>query len=133
MRIKVKTVNATQPKFTWFATKITSTEVMIQVIFQDPLYISCDGDLLDRLEITILPPALPYFKSLATGAFTENSLRTVFKKLPPQVILGQAIVVVSKATDGLESLGKYSVVSNVLIQLTVSGSMQQMWSMINAQ
>ncbi len=132
LHIKVKSLNSTQPKFYWYATNITSTEIMIQVVFQDPLYISSDG-LFDSLVITVLPPTLPYLKSLVSGALIENPLQTVVKYLPPQVIIGQTTIEVSKATNGVEALGKYSVITNVAIQLTVSGSMQQMWSMINAQ
>ena len=94
---------------------------MIQIVFQDPLYIS--NEAIDKLSITILPAALPYFKSLDSGALTSHPLRTEIKNLPPQVILGQAVIEVSKAADGVEGLGKYSVLSNVVIQLAVSGSM----------
>ena len=61
----------------------------MQLVFQDPLYISSDG-IFDSLIIAVLPPALPYFKSLASGAFIEEPLQTVVKMLPPQVIIGQA-------------------------------------------
>jgi hypothetical protein len=41
--------------------------------------------------ITILPPAIQYMRSLATGLLTENLLRTEIRDVPPQVILGAAI------------------------------------------
>jgi hypothetical protein len=105
---------------------------MIQLVFENPLYISNDIHLVDKLLITILPPALRYFKSLASGALTENPLGTYSRKLPPQVILGKTIDAVSKAAESMEGLGKYSILSNVAIQLAVSGSIGQMWSMVNA-
>ena len=38
----------------------------------------------------------------------------------------------SDASVGMENLGKYSALTNGAIQLAVSGSMAQMWSMVNA-
>ena len=38
----------------------------------------------------------------------------------------------SDASAGMENLGKYSALVNGAIQLAVSGSMAQMWSMVNA-
>ncbi len=62
---------------------------------------------------------------------TEKPLQTVIRDLPPQAILGRAIVSVSLAADSMEGLGKYSTLANFAIQLAVSGSMAQMWSMVN--
>jgi hypothetical protein len=56
---------------------------MIQLVFEDPLYISNDIHLVDIIKITILPPALRYFKSLASGALTENPLGAYSRNLPP--------------------------------------------------
>ena len=132
LRIEVKSENTTQPKFSWYAKQITTTEIMIQLVFQDPLYISNDPKYLDSLVITILPPALKYFTSLASGLLTENPLGNFTRILPPQCVLGTAIQVVSSASDGMENLGKYGALANGSIQLGVSGSMAQMWSMVNA-
>ena len=38
--IRIKSENITLPKFTWYAETIKSTEIVIQLVFQDPLYIS---------------------------------------------------------------------------------------------
>ena len=38
--ITIKSANITLPKFTWYAKTIKSTEILIQLVFQDPLYIS---------------------------------------------------------------------------------------------
>ncbi len=51
--------------------------------------------------------------------------------MPSQVILGKAIEAVSMAADSMEGLGKYSALTNFAIQIVVSGSMAQMWSMVN--
>ncbi len=51
--------------------------------------------------------------------------------MPSQVILGKAIEAVGMAADSIEGLGKYSALTNFAIQLSVSGSMAQMWSMVN--
>ena len=109
--------------FSWHATNITSTKILIQIVFQDPLYISNEPGVLDRLIITILPPALVYMKSLATGAMTENPLRTFSSNLPPQVILGTAIEAAAAASDSLKNVGQSSTVSNVVLQIVLSSSM----------
>jgi hypothetical protein len=56
---------------------------LIQVVLQDPLYISTEPGVLDELIVTIKPPALMYMRSLATGAVTEDPLRTVIQEFPP--------------------------------------------------
>ena len=48
------------------------------------------------------------------------------------MILGEAIEAVSKAAESLDGLGKYGILANIAIQLAVSGSIAQMWSMVNA-
>ncbi len=66
-------------------------EIIIQVVLQDPLYISTDPVVLDKLIITIRQSALVYMRSLDTGAMTEDPLRTVSREFPPQNILGATI------------------------------------------
>ena len=102
--------------FSWHATNITSTLINIQLEFQDPLYISTSPGVLDKLQIQILPPALMYMISLATGAMTEDALRAVSKELPPQVILGATIEAVEEAAVIL----KDSSLSNIIVQLVLS-------------
>jgi hypothetical protein len=93
------------------------------LVFEDPLYISKNPGSLDKLVITILPPALKYFKTLATGALTDHPLRTDIRNLPPQVILGKAIESAQVASDSLKNFGQSSVIGNVIVQILLSGSM----------
>jgi hypothetical protein len=72
-------------------------------------------------------------RSLATGAMTEDPLRTVSREFPPQNILGSTIETFEQASVSLEDTGKSLSVSNVAVQMVLSGSMAQMWSMVNAQ
>ena len=116
LSLTIKSENTTVPVFSWHATNITSTLIKIQLEFQDPLYISTSPGVLDKLQIQILPPALVYMRSLATGAMTENALRAVSKELPPQVILGATIEAVEEATVIL----KDSSLSNIIVQLVLS-------------
>ncbi len=99
--------------FSWHATSITSMEIMIQVVLQDPLYISIYPGVLDKLIITINPDALVYMRSLATGVMTENPLRTVSRDFPPQVILGSIIESVEKASIIVKDGGKFSNLANL--------------------
>jgi len=71
-----------EPKFTWFAKNITNTSIEMQLVFEEPLSISDDHSSVDLLEITVLPPALRYFKTSAYGALTKNPLETLTLKLP---------------------------------------------------
>ncbi len=92
----------------------------MQLEFQDPLYISNSPEVLDKLEIQILPPALTYMISLATGAMTEDALRAVSKNLPPQVILGAKIEAVEEATVVLKDSAQSSILSNIIVQIVLS-------------
>ena len=74
LRIEVKSENTTRVKVSWFAKNITSTKIEMQLVFEDPLSISNDRSSRDMLVITVLPPALRYFKTLASGALTKNPL-----------------------------------------------------------
>ena len=74
LRIEVKSENTTRVKVSWFAKNITSTKIEMQLFFEDPLSISNDRSSRDMLVITVLPPALRYFKTLASGALTKNPL-----------------------------------------------------------
>jgi len=47
------------------------------------------------------------------------------------MILGPTTAAVGMAAESMEGLGKYSTLANFAIQLLVSGSMAQMWSMVN--
>jgi hypothetical protein len=92
----------------------------MQLEFQDPLYISNSPGVFDKLEIQILPPALTYMISLATGTMTEDALRTVSKELPPQVILGAKIEAVEEATVILKDFAQSSSLSNIIVQIVLS-------------
>jgi hypothetical protein len=72
-------------------------------------------------------------RSLATGAMTENPLRTVSREFPPQNIIGVTIETFEQVSVSLQDTGKSLSVSNVAVQMVLSGSMAQMWSMVNAQ
>jgi hypothetical protein len=37
--------------FNWYAFNITSTQIMVQIVFQDPLYISTYPGVLDKIKI----------------------------------------------------------------------------------
>ena len=102
--------------FSWRTTNITSTLIKIQLEFQDPLYISISPGVLDKLQIQILPPALMYMRSLATGSMTENALRAVSKELQPQVILGATI----KAAEEAANISKDLSLSNIIVQIVLS-------------
>ncbi len=101
--------------FSWHAANITSTQIMIQLEFQDPLFISTLAGVLDKLIVQILPPALMYMRSIATGAITEDPLRTLSIKLPPQVIAGRAIEIVETSAFILKNVGQTSSVSNFVV------------------
>ena len=123
LNLTIKSENTTEAVFTWHATSITSTQIMIQLEFQDPLFISTSAGVLDKLIIQILPPALKYMRSLATEAMTEDPLRTVSRELPPQVILGAAVETVQASSDILKNFGQSSSVANIAVQIVLSGSM----------
>ncbi len=59
--IEVRSENTTKHKFYWYAKNITLTEILVQLSFENPLYVSSDPKSLDRLVITVRPPALRYF------------------------------------------------------------------------
>ncbi len=120
LRLTIKSENTTVPVFSWRSTNITSTLVKIQLEFQDPLYISTSLGVLDKLQIQILPPALKYLISLATGLMTENALRAVIRELPPQVILGATIEVVEENTVLLKDVAQSSSLSNIVVQIVLS-------------
>ncbi len=119
--------------FSWHATRITSVEILIQVVFQDPLYISNDPLVLDKLIIAIHPAALVYMRSISTGMMTENPLRTVIREFPPQIIFGATIEAVEQASVVMKDAGKSLTATNVIVQIMLSGSMTKMWSMVNAE
>ena len=55
------------------------------------------------------------FMRSATGAMTEDPLRTVSRNLPPQVIPGRTIDIVEEATKILSDVGKSSIGSNIVV------------------
>lgn len=57
----MKSENTTIQKFYWYAKNITLTEILVQISFENPLYVSSDPESLDRLVISVRPPALRYF------------------------------------------------------------------------
>ena len=123
LKLTIKSENTTAAVFSWHASNITSTQIRIQLEFQDPLFISTSAGVLDKLIIQILPPALKYMRSLATEAMTEDPLRTVSRELPPQVILGAAVETVMASSDILKDFGQSSSVTNIAVQIVLSGSM----------
>jgi hypothetical protein len=129
----IKSENTTTPVFSWHATRITSVEILIQVVLQDPLYISNDRLELDKLIITIHPAALVYMRSISTGMMTEDPLRTVMREFPPQIIIGAIIEAVEQASVVMKDAGKSLTGANVIVQIMLSGSMTKMWSMVNAE
>ena len=71
-------------------------------------------------------------KSLANGALAENPLRTVFKDLPPQVIFGAAIESAQTVSSILKNFGLSSSAGNIVAKMVLSGSLGQMWTMVNS-
>jgi hypothetical protein len=57
-------VNSTMLNFTWQTTNITDTEILIQLRFMHPEYVSSDSVYLDSLNITMLESQLKAFVSL---------------------------------------------------------------------
>ncbi len=119
--------------FSWHAKSITSVEILIQVVLRDPLYISTNPLVLDELIITIRPAALVYMRSIATDMMTEDPLRTVIRDFPPQIITGATIEAVEQVSVIMKDAGKSLTVTNVVVQIFLSGSMTKMWSMVNAE
>ena len=115
MRLTIKSESTTTPVFSWRATNITSTLIKIQLEFQDPLYISTSPGVLDKLQIQILPPALMYMRSIATGAMTEDPLRTESRNLPPLVMPGRKIYIVEEAAKIFKNVGKSSSATNFVV------------------
>jgi hypothetical protein len=115
LNLTIKSENTTAAVFTWLATSITSTQITIQLEFQDPLFISTSAGVLDKLIVQILPPALIYMRSIATGAMTEDPLRTVSIKLPAQVIPGAKIKAVESSSVILKDVGQSSSVTNIVV------------------
>ena len=111
----IKSENTTAAVFSWHATHITSTQIMIQLELQDPLFISTSAGVLDKLIVKILPPALKYMRSLATGLMTEDPLRTVSRELPPQVMLGAAVETVEASSGIMKGVGQSSGVTNIVV------------------
>ena len=111
----IESENTTAAVFTWYATNITSTQIMIQLEFQDPLFISTSSGVLDNMIVKVLPPALLYMRSMATGAMTEDPLRTRSRKLPPQVMPGTTIDIVEEAAKIFKNVGQSSSVTNIVV------------------
>ncbi len=88
---------------------------MIQLELQSPLFISTSAGVLDKLIIQILPRALKYMRSLATGSMTEDPLRTVSRELPPQVMPGATFETVEASSDILKGVGQSSSVTNIVV------------------
>ena len=119
----IKFENTTAVEFSWHATNITSTQITIQIELQDPMYISTSAGVLDKLIVQILPPALMYMRSIATEAMTKNPIRTVFRKLPPQVMPGKTIAIVEQSLNIIKDVGQTSVANHFVVQTLLSGSM----------
>jgi len=64
-----------------------------------------------------------YMRSKVTGAMTEDPLRIVSIKLPPQVMPGRAIEIVEISAVILKNAGQISIVSNIVVQTLLSGAM----------
>jgi len=120
LHLSINSTSSTVPKFTWKATNITSKRITIEIKFQDPLSISNEDGVLDQLTIKLLPPALMYIKSLATGVMTEDPLRSVIKNLPKQVIPGAVIEKVEVVTESVADGGIYTNVVNIIVTLVLN-------------
>ena len=70
LRLKISSANEIIPQFEWYASSINPDTIEIQLIFKQPLQISTEAAYPDKLVITILAPALKYFKTLSKGALT---------------------------------------------------------------
>jgi hypothetical protein len=57
-------VDASLLNFDWYAKKITPDSIVIQFVFENPLLISSEAGLQDKLNIQLLPPSFKYFTSL---------------------------------------------------------------------
>jgi hypothetical protein len=62
-------------------------------------------------------------RSLATGAMTENPLRTVSRNFPPQVIIGSTIEGAKLASIIVKYAGLSTNLGNIGVQIALSGSM----------
>jgi hypothetical protein len=113
--LTIKSENISAAVFTWHATSITSTQITIQLELQEPLFISTSAGVLDKLIVQILPPTLMYMRSIATGAMTEDPLRTRSIKLPPQVMPGNTIYIVEEAAKIFKNVGQSSSVTNFVV------------------
>ena len=122
----------TKLEFEWCATNITGTEISVQILFKDPVYISTSSTNSDKLKVQFLPASLAIFKSKAHKQPIKGALRTESKSMPTQVKLGAVTENVKTAGDVLESVSLWATVLNFLLQLVVGGAMANMWTMINS-
>jgi len=72
------------------------------------------------LTVKLLPPALKYVTSLATGKMTENPLRSVIKSLPTQVVPGAVIENVEVTTDAVADGGLYANLVNIIVTFVLN-------------
>ena len=79
------------------------------------MFISTLVGVLDKLIIQILPPALIYMRSIATGAMTEDPLRTLSRKVPPQVMPGNTIDFVEESAKIFKNVGQSSSATNFVV------------------
>ena len=72
------------------------------------------------MTVKLLPPALKYVKSLATGMMTENPLRSITRSLPTQVVPGAVIENVEVTTDAVADGGLYANLVNFIVTLVLN-------------
>jgi hypothetical protein len=68
--------DASKLHFHWYVKNISDTEITIQFVFEDAVFISTNANNPDKLLIQFLPASLAIFKSKSSKLPIEKGLRT---------------------------------------------------------
>jgi hypothetical protein len=114
--------------FTWNATNQTYGELQINILFDKPEIVST-GYSPDKLKVRFNDPML--FLGV-NGMVIDKDTRVIEKNLRRQVGNGFDKDLIS-AADAATTLAKAVVISSLIINILVSGILNQLWSMIETQ
>ena len=113
--------------YTWNISDFTATQMDVQFYFNNATHVSINGNT-DVLTLTILDPS--FFKA-ANGYRPKHFM--IAAELPKQIQLGSMDESVLGVADSASTASQGVVIGNLILSLMLSASLNQMWSMIEAQ
>ena len=125
--VHVQMIGNQNLNYTWNISNFTPNKMEVQFYFDNAAQVSADGKA-DVLLVTIKDPSM--FQG--TNGYTPSSF-VIVAELPKQIQLGGTDEAVVGAAGEASASSQGVVIGNFILSLMLSASLNQMWSMVEAQ